>query len=174
MENCLAERSYDRFFTVLPSPEGSVQVRHQALLSFVRDEGRRLEIDTNTHVEASRARMAKCYLDYLNLSLKHNVIEANSVGKLQLSDISDHQHSLLSPSLQDACKEWSPQLLISFDNTNTNSAIPLSSLVTFLETHLLHWIEVLVLCDSLDIAAPSLKRAEEWLRVSRHMCFLRA
>ena len=171
LEKHMADLSLDGFFTVLPKHNEGIQVHHPALLSFVKAETERLNIDITKDVEASRPRMAKSYLDFLNSTLEQSNIQSNSTRRLRLPDLPTQQRSLLVPSLQAACKEWTSCLLESYDDTNPSSAIPLSSLETFLESHLLRWIEVLVLCDCLQMVVPSLTHTQNWLTVSRFQFF---
>ena len=164
LQKHLEDTSLDKFFTVLPHPKNGIRPHHPDFLVFLAAEGQRRGFDIQHHVETSHPRIVQGCLDILNSSLRQNITQSKQTGLIQLGKLSDQERSLCPPSLQLLSKEWSSHLPHSLNTTHRDVILP--SLKLFLELHLLLWIEVLVLYGSLHIAAPSLKRVEDWLMVS--------
>ena len=161
----LSKLSLDIFFSLTDSDQESLRLRNRAFVPFLFDEERCLDIDPVKHIEASHARIAKFCLDSLLVSTsKSNTIETDEANyHQQLSDLALHQQDPAPPTLQIACQYWFAQL----PNPNNPSSLAiLPPIESFLETNLLRWIQILVTCNHLDVAAPSLKRLEVWLNVS--------
>jgi hypothetical protein len=63
------------------------------------------------------------------------------------------------------CEQFLQGIILQFFRVNFRTDFLRDRVCTFLSGHVLHWIEALSLMSQLDIAAGSVERLEEWLKV---------
>ena len=142
--------SLDVFFTVPSNPSASLILRHHSPMGLV--VGKVSAVDISEEVKASHPRIVKAHLECMTSFWNYQTQHQYFLPSQGLPTIS---------TLQEFCLQWSNYLE---PNQPDRSIFPL--LIVFLENHLFHWLEVLVQRNRLDVAVPSLRRAQEWLTVS--------
>ena len=158
LENHIASLALDAFFVVPDKPEKPLQLLHQSPMQFIENPDR--VIGLSSHVGESHKRIAKYYLESMVATLKKDIAGVHRTWRVRLADLPAHQQGLVPSTLQLYCTHWSAHL-----DSRVHDAAILSLVTSLLEIHFFHWMEVLALYNKLDVAIPSLKRAQYWLAV---------
>jgi hypothetical protein len=138
---------------------------HHSFTSFLADKRRcshqRVIIDIPSH----HIRLAFLCLQHMVSLLKHDICAIGDPSKLNFAiDDLEPRLELAAPlELRYACFHWASHL--SWGSRELNLSL-LEQLDLFFCTHLLHWLELLSLLGSLDIAISCLHDARNWLLVS--------
>ncbi len=157
-----------------------LQVCHQTLPDFLLDEGRMQEVferlfEPSDHRKLVRyairrseqgARLVEACLHLMNDKLTFNICRIpNSHYLNRAPPIRKALEENPIPShLLYACRYWAEHLNASGGSTHNPDNI-LDHLKDFLETHILHWLEVLSLTNSADRAPYLLSRIERYTEV---------
>ena len=155
----LTTLALDAFFVVPTKPEEPLRLLHQSPMRLV--EGKDVVFDISEHVKKSNTPILRGYLEHMTSELERDVAPTiAALGLPQESRLSRQDNPW--PTLQFCCLHWSAHL----DFPLAEDVI-LPLITPLLEKHLLRWLEVLSSCEQLELAGPSLKRAQDWLTVSR-------
>ena len=154
----ITERALDTFVNVTDFPEERILANHPSVLSSLERPDVHFA-NRDEIMAASHGRVAKSYLAYLMSLLETQMAAAPATGSARLWNKDQTQ---LPSFLPTACRTWATHLAAASDHANQLSRL----LETFLQVHLLHWLEILSLYGRLVIAIPSLQQARDWLAVS--------
>jgi len=143
-------------------PEDPVRIFHKSFPDFLTDNKRckykQLFVDPAVH----HAEIVLSCLKLMRERLKRNICNLDDYAVLnEVGDLSTYKKDHIGDALEYACHFWTKHLV----------EIPSSSLIVgevqraidqFFTTHLLHWIEVLVLTRNLDAGVYAMNDIEKW------------
>ena len=148
---------------LIPASEGDpIQVLHKSFPDFLMDPGRckneRFFINPSVHHQKI---LLSC-LNLMNEKLKKNICGLDDYTILsEVGDISTFQKEHIGDALEYACKFWTKHLVGTpgdgHDVEEVHEAID-----EFFTTHLLFWIEVLIIIGSLDASIHAINNVQVW------------
>ena len=157
-------------------PEDPVRIFHKSFPDFLTDHKRckddRFFVDPTVH----HAEILLSCLKLMRERLKRNICDLDDHAVLsEVKDFSTHQKEHIGEALEYACRFWTKHLLGVPSSRNCVEEV-LEAINQFFTTHLLHWIEVLVLTRNLGACIYALNDVEQWyasvsvLRPSTETC----
>ena len=155
-------RSLHSLLLIPEVPQDPIRIFHKSFPDFLMDPGRcknkKFFVDPPIH----QAEILLSCLRLMRERLKRNICNLDDHAVLsEVQDISSLRKDQIGDALGYACQFWAKHLL----------GIPSSSpciqevqeaIDQFFTTHLLHWMEVLVIVENLNIGVYALKDIEQW------------
>ena len=152
----------------IDSDEGKIKIRHSAFKDYLVDSNRRTLFDNAFHGNAHMNMTIRC-LKIMQEKLKFNICELKSSHRMnnQIEDKDSLVKKYIPSYLAYACQYWADHLrgVTALADKKREGEIVIL-LLNFLDSNLLHWLEVLSLLSKSDVATKSLLVAAEWLEVS--------
>jgi hypothetical protein len=149
----------------VPGPTNSpIVLFHASFPDYVTDPRRshRFALDTRRH----HLVLASLCLRHMNEKLQKNMCRRDRTTSI--SSFSDADIAAAIPeTLQYACLYWASHLSLADDDL-PDGAIIISHLKTFINSHLLHWLECLSILKKLDVAAECLQHAISSRQVNKY------
>jgi hypothetical protein len=147
---------------IIPSNPEAVQIMHASFPDFIVDQTRCTEPDFLIDTSLHHSCLTIHCLNQLN-SLERDICKIKDFSKLnrEIGDISTRIAQSIPPAMQYACRHWANHLAHSLPSDKL-----FGLLQTFCFHRSLYWLEALSLMDSLDVAIPVLRRAQQILSVS--------
>jgi hypothetical protein len=152
--------------SVIPIPEDDsdpVKIFHPSFPDYMQDPKRCEDPHLTVSSTDAHLHVAIACLRLMNGRLRKNICDIKdvTVENAEITDLQKRLDDNIPESLQYACTYWISHVV---------SASPIQPLIRelreFCENHLLHWIEVLSLLESLGSAYHGLPRTLEWCQVS--------
>ena len=156
-------RSLHSLLLVPDGPEESVRAFHKSFPDFLTDPKRCK--DSRFYVEPT-VHHAEILLSCLSLMKERltgrNICQLDDYAILsEVGDLSTLQKVYIGDSLEYACQFWTKHLLEIPSNSPCVEDIQ-REIDEFFTTHLLHWIEVLILIRNLGIGVYAINNVEKW------------
>ena len=144
------------------SMEDPIFIFHKSFPDFLTDpercEDRRFFVEPPTH----HAEILVSCFDLMGERLKKNICNLGDHAILSgIVDLDDHRKAYIGGALKYACRFWTKHLL-EIPGSSPHVEEVRKAINNFFTTHLLYWIEVLVLTGDLVIGIYSMKDVEEW------------
>ena len=150
---------------IIPGPEKieePITVFHKSFPDFLTDPNRcgdkRFFVDTTVH----HAQISLSCLTLMKKKLKKNICSLDDYVVLsEVVGLADYQKNYIGASLEYACCFWTKHLLEIPDSSPCVGKLQ-KAIDDFFTTHLLHWVEVLVLTRNLEIGVHAMNDVERW------------
>ena len=150
---------------LVPDPEkieDPVHAFHKSFPDFLTDhdrcKGKWFFVDPKVH----HAEILLLCLKLMSERLKKNICNLDEYSNLsEVKDISTHKKYKIGNALEYACSFWTKHLL-GVSNTSSHVEEVKKAINDFSTTHLLYWIEVLVLTGNLDDGINAMNDVEQW------------
>jgi len=158
----------DMCYRLLPiiSIEGEIRIRHNAYKDYLIDF-KRCTLFADTFYGNAHREMTILCLKVMQQELKFNICRLKSSYRMnnQVEDKDDLIEKCVPSYLAYACQYWADHLR-GITAVEQRDAEIVFLLRNFLNSHLLHWLEVLSLLSKSQVAPKSLLVAAEWLEAS--------
>ena len=150
---------------LVPDPgrrEDPIRIFHKSFPDFLTDSERCGDkwffVDTKFY----HAEILLSCLKLMDKRLKKNICSLDDYVSLDgVEDLFSQRRNNIESSLEYACKFWSRHLLGTIGSTSHTKEIE-KAINDFSKTHLLHWIEVLVLLGNLDVGIYAMNDIKQW------------
>ena len=143
--------------------EEKIKIRHSAFRDYLIDSDRGRLFGNAFHGNAHANMTIRC-LEIMQEKLKFNICKLKSSYRMndQIEDKDNLVKKYIPSYLAYSCQYWADHLrgVTGADNRREEEIVIL--LRNFLDSHLLHWLEVLSLLSKSDVATKSLLVAAEW------------
>ena len=146
-------------------PEGTedpIQVFHKSFPDFLMDPERCQ--DTRFFVDPSiyHIELTLLCLNLIGERLKRNICNLEDYADLRdINDLSTLRKQYIGDALEYACQFWAKHLAKSPSN-GPNAEKLQKAIEKFFTTHLLFWIEALIIMENLDISVHSINDVKQW------------
>ena len=155
-------RSLHSLLLIPNSQVGPVQFFHKSFPDFLMDLARckdeRFLINPSVHHQEI---LLSC-LNLMKERLKRNICNLDKYAVLsKVNDISTYQKEYIGDALEYACRFWTKHL-VEIPSSGHNVEEVHKAINEFFTTHLLFWIEVLVIVGSLDASIYSIDDVQQW------------
>ena len=155
-------RSIHSLLLVPDNIEDSIHTFHKSFPDFLMDpercKDRRFFVEPAVH---HREILLSC-LRLMEERLKRNICNLDDYATLsEVKDLSAHQQNHIRDSLNYACRFWTKHLL-EIPSSGPHIKEVQNAIDTFFTTHLLHWIEVLILTGSLGVGIYAMNDVKQW------------
>ena len=146
-------------------PEGTedpIHVFHKSFPDFLMDPKRcqdtRFFVDPSVH----HLELLLSCLHLMEVRLKRNLCNLEDYAVLRnLGDLSAQRKRYIGDGLEYACQFWTKHLA-KIPKTDSNAVKIQKAVDKFFTTHLLFWIEVLIVMGNLDISVHSINDVQKW------------
>ena len=152
--------------------EDPIRTFHKSFPDFLMDPKRCQ--DTQFFVDPSVHHM-EMLLSCLNLMeerLKRNICDLDDYAILSdVDDLTARRKEHIGDALEYACQFWTKHLLESSSSGSNNEKVH-KTIEKFFTTHLLSWIEVLIIMKVLDVSVHSMNDIQQWYSLvsCKHVC----
>ena len=105
--------------------------------------------------------------------LKRNICNLDNYAVLSnVKDLSGHQKKHIGGALEYACQFWTKYLMES-PSSGPDAEQVQKAIDRFFTTHLLFWIEVLIIMGNLDVSVHSINDIQQWYKLVsyRHVVY---
>ena len=144
------------------SPEDPICTFHKSFPDFLTDPNRCKNEQFLVKPPVHHAEILLSCLRLMKENLKRNICNLDDYVILsEVKDLSEKKQDCIGDALEYACQFWTKHLLGIPNNSPCLQEVQ-RAIDQFFTTHLLHWIEVLVLVRNLDISVYSLNDIEQW------------
>jgi hypothetical protein len=151
--------------SLLLVPEGtedSIHVLHKSFPDFLMDPKRcqdtRFFVDPPVH----HTEIVLSCLQLMEERLKRNICDLDDCADLsKVNDLSDRRKEYIGEALEYACQFWTKHLLKS-PSSGPDAEKVQKAIDKFFTTHLLFWIEVLIIMGNLDASVYSINDIQQW------------
>ncbi|KAJ7260958.1 WD40-repeat-containing domain protein [Mycena haematopus] len=145
------------FYSVIDIPDSDdtpVLLFHASFPDYVSDPHR----SKNYALDASRHHLflALACIEHMNDELRRNMCAKDRTAPISSFDDANIR-AAIPPGLKYACLHWASHLSLGSNAPDRTEIIPV--LQTFVDTHLLHWLECLSMLQKLDVAVGILQLA---------------
>ena len=162
--------------SLLLVPEGiedPIRIFHKSFPDFLTDPKRCQDIRFFVDPSVHHAEILLSCLHLMEKRLKRNICGLDDYADLSsANDISAHRKEHIGDALEYACEFWTKHLVQSPSNgSNVGKMQP--AIEKFFTTHLLFWIEVLIIMGNLDVCVHSINDIQQWYTLvsSRHVVY---
>ena len=154
--------------SLLLVPEGTedpVHVFHKSFPDFLMDLNRcqdaRFFVDPSVH----HMELLLSCLHLMEERLKRNICNLEDYADLRnVNDLSDRRKLYVGDALEYACQFWTKHLAKSHSSGSDAEKVQ-QAIENIFTTHLLHWIEVLIIMKSLDAGVQFINDVQEWFNL---------
>ena len=144
------------------SPEDPICTFHKSFPDFLTDPVRCKNEKFLVEPSAHHADILLSCLRIMKEKLKRNICNLDDYVVLsEVKDLPDQKKNNIGDALEYACQFWTKHLLGIPCNSPCVQEVQ-REIDQFFTTHLLHWIEVLVLVGSLDIGIYAINDIDQW------------
>ena len=155
-------RSLHSLLLIPDIPEDPVRIFHKSFPDFLMDPGRckneRFFVDPPIH----QAEIVLSCLRLMRERLKRNICNLDDRAVLSdVQDLSALRKDHIGDALEYACQFWAKHLL-GIPSSSPRIQEVQEAIDQFFTIHLLHWMEVLVIVEDLNIGVYALKDIEQW------------
>jgi hypothetical protein len=136
-----------------PGTSEPVRLVHASFPDFLSDPARCVELsEYGVDIIEDHFRLVENCLAIMNVALHYNIcrIRDPSLFNDEVSDLRARLNQYVPKPLRYACRFWAVHWLEHIRAARSQCRVPIG-LESFCATHLLHWIELLSLIDSLDV-----------------------
>ena len=141
--------------------EDPVRVFHKSFPDFLMDPKRcqdtRFFVDPNVH----HTEILFSCLQLMEQKLRRNICGLDDSPLNEAKDLPDRRKKHVGDGMEYACQFWTKHLLES-PSSGPNAEKVQEGVEKFFTMHLLHWIEVLTIMESLDTSVYSLNDIKQW------------
>ena len=142
--------------------EGPIQVFHKSFPDFLTDPRRckdkRFFVDPAIH----HTELLLSCLSLMKQSLKKNICDLDDYAVLsRVEDLPLRRRVHIGDSLEYACRFWTRHLMETPAHGDDVEQVQ-KAIEEFFTTHLLFWIEVLIILGSLDVSGYAINEIKQW------------
>ena len=141
--------------------EDPVRIFHKSFPDFLMDPKRcqdtRFFVDPAIH----HTEILLSCLKLMEQKLRRNICGLDEIPLDKVDDLSDCRKEHIGDALEYACQFWTKHLVKSPSSGSSAEEVQ-KEIKKFFTTHLLHWIEVLIVMKSLDSSVYSLNDIKQW------------
>ena len=143
-------------------PEDPIHIFHKSFPDFLTDHKRckdnRFFVDPAVH----HAEILLSCLQLMRERLRRNICNLDDHAVLsEVEDLSTHQKDHIGDALEYVCRFWTKHLLGTPITSPCVEEVQ-RAIDQFFTTHLLHWIEVLILTKNLGVGIYAINDVEQW------------
>ena len=155
-------RSLHSLLLIPTSQLNPVQVFHKSFPDFLMDLGRCKDEKFFINPSVHHQEILLSCLSLMKKRLKRNICHLDNYTTLsEVRDISAHQKENIGDTLEYACQFWARHL-VGISSSGPNVGEVHKAIDEFFTTHLLFWIEVLVMIGRLDVGVHALNDIQQW------------
>jgi len=151
--------------SLLLVPEGAedpIQVFHKSFPDFLMDPRRCQDMKFFVDPSVHHTELLLACLSLMEERLKRNICDLEDYAVLpSISDLSVQRKEHIGTALEYACQFWTKHLLGS-PSMGSDAKKVQEAIDKFFTTHLLFWIEVLIITRDLDVAVHSINDIKQW------------
>ena len=154
----------DPLHSLLLVPEATedpVQVFHKSFPDFLMDHKRCQDTSFFVDPAVHHTEMLLSCLRLMEQRLRRDICDLDGGPLNKVGDLPDHRKEHIGDALEYACQFWTKHLLKSPSSGSDVEKVQ-EEIDKFFTTHLLHWIEVLILMKNLDASVYSLNDIKQW------------
>lgn len=155
-------RSLESLIHVPALPHIPIRAFHKSFPDFLTDKSRCTELRFYVDSPQHHARLAIRCLELMQQGLKRNICDLPrySMNK-EVKDLAERRSKYIGDALEYACTSWG-QHLSQASRLNGNEETLVQLMNTFMRYHLLSWLEVLSIAETLRTAVYFLRDAKTW------------
>ena len=140
----------------------AIRVFHKSFPDFLMDPGRCRDDRFFINPVVHHQKILLSCLSLMKERLKRNICNLDDYTPLdRVEDLSTHRKVQIGDALEYACQFWTKHL-VEIPNNNHNIKKVCKAVEEFFTTHLLFWIEVLVIMGRLDIGVYAINNIRQW------------
>ena len=144
------------------SPDDPICTFHKSFPDFLTDPGRCKNEKFLVKPSIHHAEILLSCLKLMRERLKRNICNLDDyVTLVEVKDISARKKDCIGEALEYACKFWTKHLLGIPGNSSCIQEVQ-RAINQFFTTHLLHWIEILVLVGNLEVGIYAINDINQW------------
>ena len=142
--------------------EDLIHVFHKSFPDFLMDPKRCQDTQFYVDLSVHHTEMLLSCLHLMEERLKRNICNLDNDTVLSdIDDLSDCRKEHIGEALEYACQFWTKHLVMS-PSSGPNSGRVQKAIDRFFTTHLLFWIEVLIIMGKLDVGVHSINNIQQW------------
>ena len=155
-------RSLHSLLLVSMDKDTPIHVFHKSFLDFITDQDRCKDQRFLVEPQVHHAEILLSCLRFMKEELRRNICSLDDYAVLsEVKDLSTQKKDNIGDALEYACQFWTKHLLgIPGDSPYIEEVQ--RGMDQFFTTHLLQWIEVLILIGNLDIGVYAINDVEQW------------
>jgi len=144
------------------SIEDSIQVFHKSFPDFLIDPRRCQDAQFFVDPSVHHTEILLSCLNLMERRLKRNICNIdNGIILSDVDDLSTCRKEHIGDGLEYACQFWTKHLVMS-PNSGPDAGRVQKAVDKFFTTHLLFWIEVLIIMGKLDVSVHSINDIQQW------------
>ena len=144
------------------NPEDPIQTFHKSFPDFLTDSNRCKNEKFLVKPSIHHAEILFSCLRLMKEKLKRNICDLDDYAILsEVKDLSDQKKNKIGEALEYVCQFWTKHLLGIPSNSPCAQEVQ-REIDQFFTTHLLHWIEVLVVVKNVDVGVHAINDIEQW------------
>ena len=144
------------------SSEDPIHTFHKSFPDFLTDPNRCKNTKFLVEPSIHHAEILLSCLKLMKERLKGNICNLGDYAVLsEVKDLSARKRDNIGDALEYACQFWAKHLLGIPSNSPCVQEVQ-RAIDQFFTTHFLHWIEVLVLVENLDVGVHAINNVEQW------------
>ena len=151
--------------------EGPIQVLHKSFPDFLMDPKRCQDMRFFVNPAVQHMEISLSCLNLMEKGLMKNICDLDDHADLRyVYDLSERREECIGDALTYACKFWTKHLVNSLSSGPDAQRVQ-NAIDKFFTTHLLFWIEVLIVTANLDISVHSINDIQQWYALVSEICF---
>ena len=155
-------KSLHSLLLVPESIEDPIRVFHKSLPDFLMDHKRCQDTQFFVDPPIHHTEMLFSCLHLMEERLKRNICDLDDFAVLSdVEDLSAYRKEHIGDALEYACQFWTKHLVKS-PSSGPDSERVHKAIDKFFTTHLLSWIEVLIIMRDLDVSVHSINDIQQW------------
>ena len=155
----------DSLHSLLLIPEGTevpIYPFHKSFPDFLMDPERCQDAQFYVDPQIHHTKILLSCLHLMGEKLQRNICNLDDNPVLNsVDDLIAHRKEHIRDALEYACKFWTKHLVMS-PSSGPDAEEVEKAIDKFFTTHLLFWIEVLIIMENLDISVHSINDIQEW------------
>ena len=142
--------------------EDPIRAFHKSFPDFLMDPKRCQDIRFFVDPSVHHTEILLSCLHLMEKRLKRNICGLDDYADLNsVNDISAHRKGHIGDALEYACQFWTKHLIQS-PSSGSDAGKAQQAIKKFFTTHLLFWIEVLIIMGNLDVCVHSINDIQQW------------
>ena len=151
--------------------EDPVRIFHKSFPDFLMDPKRCQDTQFFVDPAVHHTEILLSCLQLMGQRLRRNICDLDGGLLNKAGDLSDRRKEHIGDALEYACQFWTKHLVKSPTNGSDVEKVQ-EEIEKFFKIHLLHWIEVLIIMESLDVSVHSLNDIKQWYTLVSFGCFI--
>ena len=144
------------------TPEDPIHIFHKSFPDFLIDPDRCKNENFLVKPSIHHPEILLSCLRLMKEKLKRNICDLDDYAILgEVEEFSDQKKNSIGDALEYACQFWTKHLLGVPSNSPCTQEVQ-REIDQFFTTHLLHWIEVLVVVGGVDVGVHAINDIEQW------------